>query len=74
MRIKEPLKLLVKNRIDHVLIAEDWPLAYLLERAPGWQIAKREGAGADAYVLFARNPGGAGDQSQCAAGSAQGKQ
>ncbi len=68
MRIQEPLKLLDKNRIDHVLIPEQWPLAYLLERTPGWRVERREGTGDDAHVLFARTPGAVGDQSQCAAG------
>jgi hypothetical protein len=74
MLIQEPLKLLDSNRIDHVLIGESWPLAYLLERTPGWQVERREGTGDDTYVLFARTPGAVGDQSQCAAVSAQGKQ
>jgi hypothetical protein len=65
MRIKEPLKLLDKNRIDHVLVPEGWSLAYLLERTPGWQIARREGSGDDAYILFARTPGGGSVPSSC---------
>ena len=74
MRIKEPLKLLDKYRIDHVLVSESWPLAYLLERTPGWRVEKREGQGDDTYVLLAKTPDAGGDQSQCAAASAQGKQ
>jgi hypothetical protein len=69
-----PLQLLDKYRIDHVLISESWALAYLLERTPGWRVERREGAGDDAYVLLARTPGATGDQSQCAAAPAQGKQ
>jgi hypothetical protein len=72
-RLEEPLKLLDKYQIDHVLVPESWSLTYLLERTPGWQVARREGSGDDAYILFARAPGGAGDQSQCAAGSAEEK-
>jgi hypothetical protein len=74
MRVREPLKLLDKNRIDHVLIPGSWSLALLLEDTPGWQVARREGSGDDAYVLFARTPGATGVQSQCAAVCAQGNQ
>jgi hypothetical protein len=74
MRLQEPLKLLDKNQIDHVLVSEKWPLAYLLERSPGWRVERREGAGDDAYVLLAKTSGAGGDQSSCAAVSAQGKQ
>jgi len=73
-RLHEPLKLLDKYRIDHVLVPEKWPLVFLLERTPGWRVEKREGNGDDAYVLLARPPAGVGDQSQCAAASAPGKQ
>ena len=73
MRIQEPLKLLDKNRIDHVLIPENWPLAYLLERTPGWRVERREGTGDDTHVLFARTPA-MGDQSQCAPASTHGNQ
>jgi hypothetical protein len=74
MRVRSPLKLLDKNRIDHVLIPGSWSLALLLEDTPGWQVARREGSGDDAYVLFARTPGATGVQSQCAAVCAQGNQ
>ena len=73
-RFREPLKLLDKYRIDHVLISERWPLAFLLEHTPGWRVEKREGTGDDAYVLFAKTSGAAEDQSQCSAVSVQGKQ
>jgi hypothetical protein len=73
MRVRSPLKLLDKNRIDHVLIPGSWSLALLLEDTPGWQVARREGSGDDAYVLFARTPVATASQCQCAAVSAQGK-
>jgi hypothetical protein len=73
-RFHEPLKLLDKYRIDHVLISESWPLAFLLEHTPGWRVEKREGAGDAAYVLLARTPGAGGVQSQCAGAPAQGRQ
>jgi len=72
MRVRSPLKLLDKNRIDHVLIPGSWSLALLLEDTPAGS-RKTEGSGDDAYVLFARTPGATGVQSQCAAVSAQGK-
>jgi hypothetical protein len=71
-RIEEPFKLLDKYRIDHVLVPEGWSLVYLLKRTPGWQVVSREGLGEDAYVLFARSPGAAADQSHCAAVGAAG--
>ena len=73
MRVRSPLKLLDKNRIDHVLIPGSWSLALLLEDTPGWQVARREGSGDDAYVLFTRTPVATASQCQCAAVSAQGK-
>jgi hypothetical protein len=74
MRIKEPLMLLDKNRIDHVLIPDGWPLAFLLKHTPGWRVERCEGTGDAAVVLFARTPGATGVQSQCAAVCAQGNQ
>ena len=74
MRFQEPLKLLDKYRIDHVLVSEKWPIAFLLERTPGWRVETREGNGDDTFVLLARTPGAGGDQPPCAAPSAQGKQ
>jgi hypothetical protein len=74
MRFQEPLKLLDKYRIDHVLLNANDPLVFLLERTPGWRVEKREGAGDGAHVLLARTPCAVGDQSQCAAVSAQGRQ
>jgi len=74
MRIQEPLKLLDKYRIDHVLVSESWPLAFLLERTPGWRVEKREGKGDETFVLLAKTPAAGGNQSSCAMVSAQGKQ
>lgn len=49
-RIKRPLELLDRYKIDHVLFQEQSPLVYLLERTPGWKVTLREGT----YVLLAR--------------------
>jgi hypothetical protein len=73
-RFHELFKLLDKYRIDHVLVSEKWPLAFLLERTPGWRVERREGNGDDTYVLLAKTPGAGEDQSQCAVVSTLGKQ
>jgi hypothetical protein len=54
MRIQQPLEVLDRYGIDHVLFPEHTPLAYLLERMPGWRVEKREGEGSDFYVLLER--------------------
>ena len=74
MHVHDPLKLLDKYRIDHVLVSEKWTLAFLLERTPGWRVEAREGNGDDTYVLLTKTPSAGGDQSPCAAVSAQGRQ
>ena len=67
---REPFDLLDKYRIDHVLIPANWPLSYLLEHTPGWRVEMREGVGENAYELFAKARGAAGEQVQCGANSA----
>ena len=74
MRFQEPLKLLDKYQIDHVLVSEQWPITTLLERTPGWRVVTREGKGDDTVVLLAKTPGAGANQSQCATVSAPGKQ
>jgi hypothetical protein len=54
VKLQDPLQTLDRNRIDHILIPADWPLATLLDRTPEWQVIRREGAGEFAYVLYAR--------------------
>jgi hypothetical protein len=54
MRIQQPLEVLDRYGIDHVLFPEHTPLAYLLERMPGWRVEKREGEGSDFYILLER--------------------
>lgn len=53
--LHDSLRLLDRYRIDHVLLKVDEPLAYLLERTPGWIVASREGQDTHACVLFARS-------------------
>lgn len=55
--LHSPFKLLARYRIDHVLIQDGSPLAFALERDPGWRLTMREGTGADSYVLFAKAGG-----------------
>jgi hypothetical protein len=55
MSMHQPLELLDKYRIDHVLTHADSGLAYMLQRTPGWRIERTEGRRDDAYVLLARS-------------------
>jgi len=73
LHFAEPLKLLDKYRFDHVLCRQDWPLAYLLERTPGWRIEKSEGPETDLYVLLARDPPAESRQAQSGPVSVQQK-
>jgi hypothetical protein len=54
--LQNPFGLLDANRIDRVLTRADGALAFTLEHSPGWRIEMREGAGDNAYELFARVP------------------
>ncbi len=54
IHLRDSLRLLDQYRIDHVLVEEDQPLAYLLERTPGWSVLRKEGDGQNISVLFAR--------------------
>lgn len=65
MYLVNPLEVFNKYHIDHVLVVENMPVAYLLKHTPGWTLTKREKTGDDMYVTFARTPGaGAGSTSQ----------
>jgi hypothetical protein len=65
MNFQEPFTLLDKYRIDHVLIYENTQLSYLLEHTPGWRVEKREGAGDNSFMLFARDSNAAGNPVSC---------
>jgi len=52
----DTLEILDHYRIDHVIIPEPTPLAYLLQHTPGWQIVSTEKLPGGAYVTFARDP------------------
>jgi len=55
LRVKNSLELLDKYQIDHVLVRQEAPLAYLLGRTPGWSLVRREGKEHNEYAFFARN-------------------
>lgn len=54
LHLRDTLRLLDQYRIDHVLVKEDEPLAYLLERTPGWAVLRKEGDGQNRCVFFGR--------------------
>jgi hypothetical protein len=57
MYLVSPLEVFDKYRIDHVLVTDTMPVAYLLKHTAGWTIVRREKTGEDIYVTFARTPG-----------------
>jgi hypothetical protein len=57
MYVVSPLEVFDKYKIDHVLVTDSMPVAYLLKHTAGWTIVKREKTGEDTYVIFARTPG-----------------
>ena len=57
MYLVNPLEVFDKYHIDHVLVVESMPVAYLLKHTPGWTLTKREKTGDDIYLTFARIPG-----------------
>ncbi len=61
MSMNNSFALLDKYHIDHVLVKETQPLAYLLEHTPGWRLERREKAWNGFYVMYGRIPGPAGN-------------
>ncbi|WP_348262214.1 hypothetical protein P8935_20715 [Telmatobacter sp. DSM 110680] len=57
MYLVSPLEVFDHYRIDHVLVTDTMPVAYLLKHTEGWTIVKSEKTGEDVYVTFARTPG-----------------
>jgi len=57
MYLVRPFELFDQYRIDHVLVTDTMPIAYLLKHTPGWTQVERETTGKDIYVMFARAPG-----------------
>ena len=56
MNLVDPLEVLNHYKIDHVLVLEQQPIAYLLKHTPGWRLAGQERVGQETYVLFAQDP------------------
>lgn len=52
--LHDSLELLDKNRIDHILISQGMPLAYLLSHTSAWRVQSSEKAGDDVYLLYSR--------------------
>ena len=57
MYLISPLEIFDQYHIDHVIVTDTMPVAYLLKHTAGWTIVKREKTGDDTYVTFARTPG-----------------
>jgi len=50
------LELFDKYRIDHALVKDGQPVAYLLGRTPGWALTMHEKAWEGEYLLFSKTP------------------
>ena len=59
-----PLQILDRYKIDHVLVLQEQPIAYLLERTPGWTIARREQTTGGEFVLLSRGAAALSSNSQ----------
>ncbi|MGC2613262.1 MAG: hypothetical protein WA354_04460, partial [Terracidiphilus sp.] len=57
MYLVRTIEVFDQYNVDHVLVTDAMPVAYLLKRTPGWTIVKEEKTGQDLYVMFARAPG-----------------
>ncbi|HEX4286538.1 MAG TPA: hypothetical protein VHZ28_15700, partial [Terracidiphilus sp.] len=55
----QALELFDKYHVDHALVKDSQPIAYLLEHTPGWIQTQHEKAWEGEYLLFARTPGAA---------------
>ena len=56
MNMVGPLEVFDRYRVDHVLVLDNQPVAYLLKHTPGWSEAEREPSSQGDYVLYARSP------------------
>ena len=54
MNLDQSLEVLDFYRVDHALLAEGQPLAYLLQHTPGWSVLMREKTGEADYILLAK--------------------
>ena len=64
--VQDPLRLISKYKVDHVLMDKDAPLTHLLEQTPGWHVVRQEGSGDGAYELLVHvDDAGPGAKSNC---------
>jgi hypothetical protein len=57
MYLLSPLEVFDQYHIDHVLVTDSMPDAYLLKHTAGWTLIRREKTGDEMYVTYARTPG-----------------
>jgi hypothetical protein len=57
MYLVSTLEIYDQYHIDHVLVTDTMPDAYLLKHTAGWTLIRREKTGGDIYVTYARTPG-----------------
>jgi hypothetical protein len=57
MYLLSPLEVFDRYHIDHVLVTDSMPDAYLLKHTAGWTLIRREKTGDEMYVTYARTPG-----------------
>lgn len=51
----DALELMKKYHVDHALVMDNHPIAYLLEHTPDWTVLQREKAWEGQYILFAKS-------------------
>jgi hypothetical protein len=55
MNLSQPLEVLDYYRVDHALLLDGQPLAYLLQHTSGWTVERREKTDAGDFLLLARS-------------------
>ena len=50
----DALELMDRYRVDHVLLQDPSPLAYLLQHTPGWKVERREITDSFTFVLYSK--------------------
>jgi hypothetical protein len=68
--VQAPIEVFDQYRIDHVILTENTPVAYLLARSRGWKAIKRENSADGFYVTYARDPASAADSTTRLSGPA----
>ena len=54
MNDRDALELMDRYRVDHVLLQDPSPLAYLLQHTPGWKVERREITDSFTFVLYSK--------------------